>query len=290
MDNCNDKENLSVESSGLSTLAKNIASLVSKSPSINWDSVFNATSILSDAISRVVQSSNTVAENLSRILTKLSDNIQQIHLSAYTDEEKQTLIDAFSAWGNYGWTFHPDAPWKFFFTAPSNQSNANALIQPYCKAQNITSLFDKISTEARVHLDDFNIVKELFLSRNYKPCAQMLFSLIDGVYLRIQPSVDEKNQWRKVGKSGINRLKTSLTESEENQWFFQHLLILNLVSCLQTFYKPYNGFKNEPPTVINRNFIMHGMGHRKVLRRDCIQLFLLYYNVLVQTRGIPYRH
>ena len=69
---------------------------------------------------------------------------------------------------------------------------------------------------------------------------------------------------------------------------FPATLTINLISCLYIFYESHQGFQNEPQNVINRNFIMHGMGHRKVLRRDCIQLFLLYYNVLIQTRDIPY--
>lgn len=31
---------------------------------------------------------------------------------------------------------------------------------------------------------------------------------------------------------------------------------------------------------MNRNFVDHGMLHRKVRRIDCIQLFLVYYNFL----------
>lgn len=289
MDKFNDKDNISVDKSGIPSLAQNMVSLFTKSVSINLNGLINSASIFAESISKIVQSSSTIVESFSHVLSDLSDTIRQVHLSAYTDEEKQKLIDAFSTWGNYGWTFHPDAPWKFFFTAPSNQSNANALIQPYCKAQNITSLLDKISAESRVHLNDFSTARELFLNRNYKPCAQMLFSLIDGVYLRIQPSVDERNQWRKAGTNGINRLSKTLNESEQNQWFFQQLLTINLISCLSTLYKSYSSFKNEPSS-INRNFIMHGMGHRKVLRRDCIQLFLLYHNVLIQTRNMPYRH
>lgn len=32
---------------------------------------------------------------------------------------------------------------------------------------------------------------------------------------------------------------------------------------------------------MNRNFVDHGMLHRKVRRMDCIQLFLAYYNFLM---------
>ena len=269
--------------------AQRVINMIDKTTSsIDWNGMCNAASILANSISNIVQSSNTIAENLTRVLTTLSNRVQQAHLTAYTTEDKQKLIESFRIWGTYGWTFHPDAPWNFFFTAPSSPKNANLLMQVYCKTANINSLLDKISVEQRVRSIDFNIAKSNFQNRNYKSCALMLFSLIDGVYLRTQPSSDANKQWRRVGTRGIDRLRNSLNESEQNQWFFQQLLTINLISCLYIFYEPHQGFQNEPQNVINRNFIMHGMGHRKVLRRDCIQLFLLYYNVLIQTRDIPY--
>ena len=45
------------------------------------------------------------------------------------------------------------------------------------------------------------------------------------------------------------------------------------------FYKGGDDFK-EQPDIMNRNFVDHGMLHRKVRRIDCIQLFLVYYNFL----------
>ena len=38
-------------------------------------------------------------------------------------------------------------------------------------------------------------------------------------------------------------------------------------------------FKKQPK-IVNRNFIGHGMLTSNVKKRDCIQLFLLYYNFL----------
>lgn len=289
MHNSTDKEIPSETSPDTSTLAQNIISLLNKTTAIDWNGLYSAASTLAGAISKITQSSSAIVSNLSHILTDLSNRVQQAHLSAYTDEDKKKLTEAFRIWGAYGWTFHPDTPWHLFFNAPLNQKDAHLLMQPYCKTSNINLLFDKIFMESKVRLTDFNDAKKNFENRNYKSCALMLFSLIDGIYLRIQPSTDTNKQWRRVGTRGIDRLKNSLDESKQNQWVFQQLLTINLVSCLYTFYEPYHGFKNEPQNIINRNFIMHGMGHRKVLRRDCIQLFLLYYNVLIQTRDIPYR-
>ena len=51
---------------------------------------------------------------------------------------------------------------------------------------------------------------------------------------------------------------------------------------LQT-YKRLSHFEHgndckEQPMVLNRNFLGHGMLYRKVIRKDCVMLFLLLYN------------
>ena len=49
--------------------------------------------------------------------------------------------------------------------------------------------------------------------------------------------------------------------------------------CIQKVFEDGNDFKNQP-AVINRNFIDHGMLTRSVVRKDCVQLFLLFYNLI----------
>ena len=53
----------------------------------------------------------------------------------------------------------------------------------------------------------------------------------------------------------------------------------NLFACIAEFFAQGNDFK-EQPKLANRNFIDHGMLHKDVRRRDCVQLFLLYYNFI----------
>lgn len=271
------------------SLAQSLITLSNKSASIDWNGMQNAALTLSNAFSEITKSTGKFAENITKIITAFSEQIKQIHLPGYSDEEKKNFIEAFRLWGSYGWTPPPDMPFYLFASAPQSQKAANSEFDPYCRNSYLYSLFEKIASESRVHLSDFNVAKQCFLQRNYKSCAQMLFSLIDGVYLRIQPPIDKNNQWRKAGERGVTRLKGTLDKSTQEQWFFSQLLNINLISCLYTLYESYPSFQNEPQNIINRNFIMHGMGHRKVLRRDCVQLFFLYYNMLIQTRNIPYR-
>ena len=53
----------------------------------------------------------------------------------------------------------------------------------------------------------------------------------------------------------------------------------NVYACLMKVFEDGGDFKKQPE-VINRNFVDHGMLHRDVTKRDCIQIFLLYYNLL----------
>jgi len=60
---------------------------------------------------------------------------------------------------------------------------------------------------------------------------------------------------------------------------FIAMFYTNLFACLKKVFESGKDFKNQPD-VINRNFLDHGMMTNKVRKKDCIQLFLLYYNML----------
>ena len=53
----------------------------------------------------------------------------------------------------------------------------------------------------------------------------------------------------------------------------------NIFNCLLAVFADGKDFKIQPEG-INRNFLGHGMLTRKVARKDCVQLFLLYYNLM----------
>lgn len=63
----------------------------------------------------------------------------------------------------------------------------------------------------------------------------------------------------------------------------------NVFSCLNEVFEDANDFKQQP-LIINRNFIDHGMLHRKVCKKDCIQIFLLYYNLLKLLEIISFKN
>ena len=55
----------------------------------------------------------------------------------------------------------------------------------------------------------------------------------------------------------------------------------NMFYAVITIFESANDFRDEDKTVgLNRNFVDHGMSQRQATKKHCLQLFLLYYNVL----------
>ena len=93
--------------------------------------------------------------------------------------------------------------------------------------------------------------------------------------------VDQRKAFAFNGKFIIPTLMEVLDMSEEDakRLLFTLLFEANLFACLEKVFEKGNDFRKQPE-VLNRNFLDHGMLTRKVTRKDCVQLFLLYYNIL----------
>lgn len=88
--------------------------------------------------------------------------------------------------------------------------------------------------------------------------------------------------WYSTGVTGMKGIKAlrNKVENETNvkNTFFFLLHMENLNYSLSAFFENGNNFVKQPE-VINRNFINHGMMHRKVYKRDAIQVILATYNL-----------
>ena len=60
---------------------------------------------------------------------------------------------------------------------------------------------------------------------------------------------------------------------------YLHLELINYKTCTGTLFESANGFRTEPDC-LNRNYLHHGMSKRKVLKKDCIKLFIAYHKTL----------
>ena len=108
-----------------------------------------------------------------------------------------------------------------------------------------------------------------------------MFGLIDAKIIRLQRKDNGPNGRRAVGKRAANKVMQKI-KNEQNleKRFFLLLDYENILACFNTVFADAEDFRKQP-VVINRNFVDHGMMTKKVIRKDCVQLFLLYYNLLM---------
>ena len=170
---------------------------------------------------------------------------------------------------------------KDFFNAPPDKKTADKIGLSYCKAEQMEIIFEKTLYLKGVKKADYQEAIYNFHDRRYKSCALVLFALIDAIFIRMMKKEDRDNRQRRpvgvgAAKKAMNRIKD---EQIREEWYLALFQYENLFSCLCKVFENGNDFKKQPD-VINRNFLDHGMSTRNVRKRDCIQLFLLYYNIL----------
>ena len=199
----------------------------------------------------------------------------------YSIEERKQKMVSYIIWGEYGWTPIPTADYFLFDTPPIDQSDSNKIAMAHFNKSNLCKFFELLLGIKGVKKADVIEAIKCFENKCYKACALILFSLIDAKLIHLQPTKEiNQNRSRKPGKNGMCELKNYVENSETHTMFFEILTINNLYSCCSKFFERGNDF-SIPLTTINRNFLSHGMYTKKVLKRECIQIFLLYYNLLL---------
>lgn len=219
---------------------------------------------------------------ISQIGSTLNKFIQYINIPNLNADRIDKLRKAREAWGRYGWTPPPSSPLILFNTLPNDLKDANKKALKYCKEEDMKSLFAKLLDMPHVKRSDAIEAIADFENRRYKSCALVLFGMIDARLIRLQRDEDRrKNDNRR--KTGLGAAKSLFKRIEQEQDVDKKTLIVfshyNILECLGTVFADGDDFKVQPD-VINRNFVEHGMIIRKVVRKDCVQLFLLYYNLL----------
>ena len=242
---------------------------------------FDFSSYFSDLKVKLSESVKIIIEALDAVSAPVNDLLNSISIPTLSEESKLKIIAAQKQWGNYGWTLPPSSPMYLFNTAPSSLEDANKTVLSYCKKHDINELFDILREFKQVRKSDLEEAIFDFENKKYKSCALILFGLIDARLIRLQPDKDRtKDGRRPTGRrAGKNLFDSIETEQDIDKTVYYLFSFYNLRACLLKVFEDGNDFK-EQPQVINRNFLDHGMLHRKVCRRDCIQLFLLYYNLL----------
>lgn len=219
---------------------------------------------------------------ISQIGSTVNKFIQYINIPNLNADRIDKLRKARETWGRYGWTPPPSSPLILFNTLPNDHKDANKKALKYCKEEDMKSLFAQLLDMPHVKRSDAVEAIADFENRRYKSCALVLFGMIDARLIRLQRDEDRrKNDNRR--KTGLGAAKSLFKRIEQEQDVNVKTLIVfshyNILQCLGTVFADGDDFKVQPD-VINRNFVEHGMIVRKVVRKDCVQLFLLYYNLL----------
>lgn len=235
----------------------------------------------------------SIIENISNQLSQMADALSSITSSIYetwkpisiptiSKERKEEIVRAQIQWGKYGWTQPPASPVNLFYSAPNDIQDAAKEAGEFCKSRDMERLFSKLSHMRYVKNSDLEEAVFDYKNRKYKSCAFILFGLIDARLIRLQRDKDRnKRSGRRSSGAAAARNLFHKIESEHDLsgMFFFLFQFQNVNACLQKVFEDGSDFKTQP-VVINRNFLDHGMLHRRVTKRDCIQLFLLYYNLL----------
>lgn len=217
----------------------------------------------------------SIVQALQLISTYIAKTATLIQVPGFPEERRKQLAESYCAWGKCGWSWIGVTPMKFYYTPPQNVTDANKRIKPYHSNPEIVKLFNRLHSK-KLRKSDLDSAIFCYQNRQYKPCALMLFGMIDAKLIRKQTTI---GKYRSVGGKAAKRLKSKYEQENDKYGFVSMLRFANLFSCLETVFSGGENFKNEP-AVINRNYINHGMNQRPVLKRDCIQLFFILDNLL----------
>ena len=203
---------------------------------------------------------------------------QNLAVPSITEERKQQLLESHRMWGSYGWTFAPNGEWDdLFCTSPSDKKEADRKVSSRIKDSE--NIFNSIYSHKRAKKSDVSEAIKDYNDKRYKSCALILLGLIDAQLIRFQRYAETQGNRRKVGSNAILKAKKRVGIDDHDDWFSIAMFYGNLFACLEKIFEDTNDFKNQAE-IINRNYLCHGMLSKPVRRRDCLQLFLLYYNML----------
>ena len=237
-------------------------------------------------VTRFFRSIDPGMANITNGVIALLNELREPALRLYSQlqlslEKKDAFRSASEQWGKMGWTYPPSAGISLFYTFPDDPNEADTIASAWSRAEDMEELFSLLK-EKGVHQDDMEEAIFLFHNEKYKSCALILFSMIDAVLIHCQSTELTKNGNIKRRKTGYSGAKEILEKTDEKVHFEKLPIVLsyfNLMACLKKIFESGEDFRVQPD-ILNRNFVVHGMLTRKVIRKDCIQLFLLYYNLL----------
>ena len=245
------------------------------------NAVNNAFRIISQYNANIEDSILALSRTICEIGNQFDSIIQGLKIPTLTEEKKKQVIDSSKKWASYGWSIIDWASVTLFHSAPQNKKEADQIALEYFSKKALIELFTKIKGAKGVKKHDIEEAIKSFENKQYKSCTMIIFSMIDSKLIRLQgrATKDKKNQ-RASGVNAIKKIQKHIEQQfTENSQLYLLCNITNVIATMKAFFEKGNDFRKQP-LVANRIFIDHGMLYRRVTRKDCLQIFLLYYNFL----------
>ena len=258
----------------ISLAGKNLYQTLRRFENIYNNSDLQKTFVASQYTTKIMENIQAISTTIARMCANIISSLQTYGV---TEEEKNKLIAKTEKWGRWGWTSIPMAKITLFHSVPEAKKDADKIALKYFNKNGMKDLFKRL-TEQKVKRKDLNEAIFCYNYRQYKACSLLLFGLIDAKLIRVQKLPEGKD--KKVGLSAVWWAKKRTKKYEEKKFLYRMLRYVGVFEALTIFFEDTKNFKIES-MVLNRNYIDHGMNRKNVRKKDCIQLFLLLYNLCI---------
>lgn len=232
--------------------------------------------VFSETVTPVIESLDEIIQRVVKAVTK---PIEEREILEVADKRFQENKKAVCKWGFYGWSLPPEPDVDFFLSYPASQADADKQMKRFCSNKALQNLWAMTRKLSNCKKSDFDEAIFAFEQKKYKSCALLLFSLIDAKLIRFQKRFHDDGQIQ-VGTGAIRYFERRYQNEYTVDFpLLPNLAFFNTLICLREVYKRYPNF-SDIPHIINRHFVAHGMTIKPVRKKDCVQLFYLYFNLL----------
>ena len=265
--------------------------------SVNMGEFLDSLKGLSENISKAsiaVQNISIIADSP---LKTLSESIKQVYQAMQLfqqldfvkiGESIKKLPDyvkkSADIWADYGWVpFLPksSASDVIHMKSPSSQEEADKIMMAKLDEKGVQELFDILGQKVLSHshsITSFNDAVKSYNNEIYSGCSLLLFALIDSCFIVGQPfpkkKSDKDRNERKLALSAVGK-----AIDDDKSKFIVSAYATKII--IEKCFMRGEDFKESNEIGINRNFLAHGMNRHIPTQKDCLQLFVLLYNVYI---------
>lgn len=220
--------------------------------------------------------------NFDEIITAIGQSLDAFSDVLINAGCKPEHLSSYKEWGDYGWAISPQVDKKIFITPPTSLQDADETMRRFCNIKNIKEIIEILSAHG-VNSTDLEIAQYCFEKGEYKPCAMMLFSMIDCHLIdeKVFGEGKDGKPYLKTGFGVIAELKEhseKIFSEDDFLCLLQYKLIIH--SLMSLFDSKNKNFEKEP-IVINRNYLMHGKSTKTITDIDCYKLWSALYSLVV---------